>query len=59
MNDGLQMKYFVLNPVKDNAYGEASRAAMLAYSAAITAENPTLAKDLFDWVARVQTGQTT
>ena len=50
MTDGLQMKYFVLNPAKDDAYGEASRKAMLAYSAAIMQENPELATDLFDWV---------
>jgi hypothetical protein len=51
---GLQMKYFVLNPAKADAYGKASRKAMLAYSAAINVENPELAGELFDWILRVK-----
>lgn len=54
MTGGLQMKYFVLNPAKDDAYGEASRKAMLAYSAAIMQENPELATGLFDWVRKIR-----
>lgn len=46
---GLQLKYFVLTPHKDNAYGEASRQAMVAYACAIEAENDQLAWELRGW----------
>ncbi len=51
-NNGLLMKYFVLNPSKKDKYGEASRKAMMAYARAIKAENPELAKDLQLWVSQ-------
>jgi len=47
---GLQLKYFVLNPTKDDAYGEASRKALLAYADAIQDENHELAYDVRHWV---------
>lgn len=50
--DGLKMKYFVLNPTKRDRYGKASRQAMMAYAEAIKNYNPTLAKDLVEWVHR-------
>jgi len=37
---------FVLSPEKDDAYGDASRTAMLAYANAIQPTNPQLADDL-------------
>ena len=53
-NTGLIMKYFVLNPNKDDDYGRASRGAMLSYASAIYLENPTLAHDLVEWVKEVR-----
>ncbi len=47
--NGLQLKYFVLNPTKDGAYGLASRQALLAYAKAIEEENNDLAYDLRIW----------
>jgi len=48
--EGLQMKYFVLSPNKDDAYGQASREALLSYASAIEGTNPTLTSDLRRWV---------
>ena len=53
--EGLQMKYFVVSPNKDDAYGQASREALLAYASAIEAENPHLCSDLRRWVHRAST----
>ena len=51
MNEtGLQLKYFVLSPTKQDAYGIASRKAMAAYAKAIHKENPELTEDLFAWL---------
>jgi len=50
---GLQLKYFVLNPTKDDEYGEASRLAILAYANHIKTTNPDLARDLFIWVNKL------
>ena len=47
------MKYFILNPSSEDAYGEASRAAMLEYSRIIGVENSELAKELYEWVYMV------
>ena len=52
--NGLQMKYFVLNPNKKDVYGEASRCAMLAYADAIEEENHDLWLDLVEWIARIE-----
>jgi len=52
--NGLMMKYFVLNPTKNDAYGKASRSAIFAYSVVIADKNPELAKDLRDWIARIE-----
>lgn len=46
---GLQLKYFCLTPTKENAYGAASRKAMLAYADAIHDENLELAWELRRW----------
>ena len=54
MSNGLVMKYFVLNPNKQDAYGAASRAAMRAYAEGIDAENHDLALDLIEWCARIE-----
>lgn len=53
--DGLKMKYFVLNPTKDDAYGHASRQAMRAYAKCIMPENEKLAEDLFQWASDAET----
>ncbi len=44
--NGLQMKYFVLNPTRDDSYGRASRLALMEYADFINASNPELALDL-------------
>jgi len=49
---GLEMKYFVLRPAKDNWHGRASRAAMLAYALEVESEKPELAKEIREWVER-------
>lgn len=46
---GLCMKYFVLNPWKQDRYGAASRAALRAYADSIESKNLTLATDLRLW----------
>jgi hypothetical protein len=51
---GLLMKYFVLNPHKDDPYGVASRAAILTYADCICDANPTLAKHLNDWMNHIE-----
>jgi hypothetical protein len=47
--EGLKLKYFVLNPTKDDVYGKASRAALMAYATAIEGTNRELAYDLRLW----------
>lgn len=55
MNEvGLEMRYFVLSPNKSDAYGAASRKAMLAYADEIEATNPLLASDLRVWLGRIE-----
>ena len=54
MNNGLQMKYFVLNPTKQDSYGEASREALLAYANAIKDTNPALSLDLDLWLYNIK-----
>jgi len=51
---GLEIKYFVLNPWKDNAYGVASRKAMEIYASIINTENQTLAMDIHKFLAKVE-----
>lgn len=51
--EGLQLKYFVLNPrskTKNDIYAKASRTAMRAYSDVIAFDNPELSHDLRQWV---------
>ena len=52
MNNGLEMKYFVLKPEGDNPHAEASRAAMLTYADAIKPHNRKLCDELTQWVIR-------
>ena len=52
--EGLKMKYFVLNPHKKNAYGEASRKAIMAYAKEIKKTNAELAIDLRKWVTDIE-----
>ena len=47
---GLEMKYFVLNPNKDDEFGAASRIAILAYATQIRDTNKRLADDLEEWI---------
>jgi hypothetical protein len=49
---GLVMRYFVLKPAGDTPYEKASRVAMLKYAEWIIHENPELAAELREWVAR-------
>jgi len=53
--NGLFMKYFVLEPNKNDAYGEASRNAMSEYAASIAKENSGLSDDLLKWVHEINT----
>lgn len=46
---GMYLKHFVLSPTKNDAYGVASRVAMIAYAEAVKEENPGLAYDLKMW----------
>lgn len=48
------MKYFVLNPMKRNPYGAASRKGIRAYAEAIKKENPELHGDLISWLRRIE-----
>lgn len=52
--NGLQMKYFVLNPNKNDAYGVASRKALLAYAEAIEETNHDLFLDLTKWFVDIE-----
>ncbi len=47
---GLKMKYFVLNPNKDDDYGYASRKAIKRYAEIILDTNPDLSMDLLEWL---------
>ena len=53
---GLLMKYFVLTPLKQSPYGEASRRACYAYADAIDQENPQLANELREWMRSLVPG---
>ena len=48
--EGLKMKYFVLNPTKDDDYGVASRNAIRTYAKSIKKTNAQLASELENWV---------
>ena len=50
---GLMLKYFVLSPLKNDAYGRASRLAMITYAKEIEKENPELAEDLRKWIGSI------
>lgn len=54
LRKGLQMKYFVLTPTKNNAFGFASRAALRHYADCIHPTDPVLAKDLDRWVDNIE-----
>lgn len=47
------MKYFVLNPNKNDKYGKASRAALRAYAEEMDNINPELATDLYNWLDEI------
>jgi len=54
---GIEMKYFILKPKSksvDDKYAQASRHAMKAYSNFIYAQDPALAKELYDWQKKEQ-----
>ena len=50
MNE-LVMKYFVLSPLKNDAFGLASRKAIIAFANEIEEDNMELAVDLRKWIA--------
>jgi hypothetical protein len=54
METGLMMKYFVLNPNKQDIYGEASRKAMMKYAAVIADKNKEFAEEIRNWVIKIQ-----
>lgn len=51
---GLFMKYFVLSPYKDDAYGRASRAAIREYAAEIESVDKELSDSLDEWVNKIE-----
>jgi len=51
---GLLMKYFVLNPHKNDPYGKASRSAILEYAAQIERTNAAPADHLRRWVEDIE-----
>lgn len=51
---GLVMKYFVLNPNKNDVFGVAARAALKTYANTICKEDPELTKDLLHWVYKIE-----
>jgi len=51
--DGLLMKYFVLNPTKDDEYGYASMNALSEYAFCIKDVNPQLSKDIGKWLSEL------
>jgi len=55
-SQGLVLKYFVLNPTKDDPYGEASRQAMRTYARIIREHNAGLAFDLRAWLDDIEAG---
>jgi hypothetical protein len=52
-HEGLKMKYFVLNPTKKDAYGQASRMAIYEYARVISKKNKELAEDLINWMRKL------
>lgn len=48
--EGLKMKYFVLNPNKQDEYGKASREAIKTYASFIAETNVKLSAELFLWI---------
>jgi len=52
--NGLEMKYFVLSPLKDDVYGMASRLAMETYAKRIVRENEQLHDDIIAWLNRIR-----
>lgn len=53
-NDGIYLKYFVLNPNKPSAHGAASRKAIEVYAKEIRKANPRLALSLTDWMSKIR-----
>jgi len=54
MSKGLELKYFVLKPNGDNAYAEASRAALKKYAIKIRPTNVDLANDIESWLSALK-----
>jgi len=54
---GLTMKYFVLNPNKDDVYGYASRAAIRAYADIVRGGNEPMASELLCWIRDIEKKQ--
>lgn len=55
--ENLMMKYFVLNPNKDDVFGNASRRAIFEYAKIIESEHPEFAKDLRIWMNKIEGNQ--
>ena len=54
VQQGLIMKYFVLNPTKKGSYGKASKAAIYEYAKFIRHKNNALATDLCKWMEGIK-----
>lgn len=50
----IEMRYFVVNPIKDNPRGYASRKAVLAYADAIYGWDEELAGELRSWIDSIK-----
>lgn len=51
---GLQMKYFVLNPLKNDEFGKASREAIKTYAVFIAENNTEFAGELLLWMEELE-----
>jgi len=51
---GLFLKYFVLNPTKNDSHGRASRAAIQTYADWIGRENKQFSDELVAWIDKLE-----
>lgn len=52
--EGLALKYFVLNPNKQDGFGVASREAIRTYAKCISSTDRQLSLDLFQWMDEIE-----
>jgi len=51
------MRYFILDPTREDEYGLASRDAIDIYAGSIKRIDPKLSKSLFDWLKKIENYQ--